>query len=224
MAKIVKTYDERRQEILETAQRLFYTQGYETTSIQHIIDQVGIAKGTFYHYFSSKTQLLDELIHTLVDTTLGQIDPVLHDPGLNALEKLHQFFIRLENWKLENKEFLLDVLRAWYSDDNIVFRTRLERAQLHNFAEKFALIIEQGNQEGLFSAQNPLELAQIILAILQDVSHRLLDVIVNPNPPTESIPNIFLQVNIYQASIEQLLGAPSGSINIFNTERLKQWL
>ena len=119
---------------------------------------------------------------------------------------------------------MLDVLRAWYSDDNIVFRTRLERAQLHNFAEKFSLIIEQGNQEGLFSAQHPLAIAQIILAIMQDVSHRLLDVIVNPNSPTDHLSNIFLQINIYQASIEQLLGAPSGSINIFNTERLKQWL
>mgnify|MGYP001210726055 CR=1 FL=1 len=124
MSRSVKLYDERRQEILETAQRLFYSHGYEATSIQSIIDQVGIAKGTFYHYFSSKTHLLDELVNYLVSTTIQQIEPLIYQPDLNALDKLHQFFFSLESWKLENKEFLLNILRAWYSDENIVFRTR----------------------------------------------------------------------------------------------------
>jgi AcrR family transcriptional regulator len=224
MARIVKTHDDRRQEILEVAQSLFYAHGYEGTSIQHIIDKIGIAKGTFYHYFSSKTDLLDALIDHLVNSTLDQVEPVLDDPDLDALQKLHHFFMRLESWKLENKEFLLDILRAWYSDDNIVFRTRLEQAQMQNFAEKFAQIIEQGNQEGIFSTQHPLEIAQIILAIMQDFSHRLLDVILNPGSSAANFPTILQQVVIYQTAMEQLLGARPTSINIFNPERLKQWL
>lgn len=223
MAKVVKTYSARKNEILNTANQLFYSQGFEHTSIQHIIDQVGIAKGTFYHYFSSKTELLDALIDQLVNSTLEQIEPVLEDPNLDALQKLHQFFLRLENWKLENKKFLLDILRAWYSDDNIVFRTRLEQAQLRSFAQKLALIIEQGNQEGIFSSQHPQETAQISLAIMQDVSHRLLEVILFPEKNSEDSIDVLQQVTIYQTSIEKLLGAPQNSIQIFNPERLKKW-
>jgi AcrR family transcriptional regulator len=223
MARIVKAHSERQQEILNVAQQLFYTKGYETTSVQDIIDQVGIAKGTFYHYFPSKTHLLDVLVEQLVCNTLQQLEPILNDPQLNALDKLHQFFFNVESWKLENKSFLLDILRAWHSDENIILRTRLERAQLQNFAATFALIIEQGCQEGVFSTSHPLELAHIILAIMQDFSHRFLDLILNPSNLKAQLPNIVQQANIYQQAIEQLLGASPGSIHIFNPERLKQW-
>ena len=223
MSRSVKLYDERRQEILETAQRLFYSQGYEATSIQSIIDQVGIAKGTFYHYFSSKTHLLDELVNYLVSSTMQPIEPLIYQPDLNALEKLHQFFFSLESWKLENKEFLLNILRAWYSDDNIVFRTRLERTQLNSFSKKFALIIEQGCQEGLFKTDNPPALAHIILAIMQDFSHRLLDALLLPEFSDKSPFDIDQHVDTCQRAIEQLLGATAGSIHILNPERLKQW-
>lgn len=223
MARIVKAHDERRQEILDVALGLFYAHGYETTSIQHIIDQIGIAKGTFYHYFSSKTDLLDSLIDHLITTTLERVEPVLDDPNLDALQKLHQFFLSLESWKLENKEFLIDILRAWYSDDNTIFRTRLEKAQMQNFAFKFAIIIEQGCQEGLFAVTHPQEISQIILAIMQDFSHKLLDSILNPQKNYAQPPEISQLVQIYQQSIEKLLGAKPGSIHIFNPDRLKQW-
>lgn len=223
MARIVKAHAERQQEILDVALSLFYTHGYETTSIQHIIDQIGIAKGTFYHYFSSKTDLLDALIDHLISSTLEQVEPVLDDPNLDALQKLHQFFLSLESWKLENKDFLIDILRAWYSDNNIIFRTRLEKAQMQNLAVKFARIIEQGCQEGLFSATHPHEMSQIILAIMQDFSHKLLDSILQPHKNDVQPPEISQLVRIYQQSIEKLLGAEPGSIHIFNPDRLKQW-
>ena len=54
MARTVKEPDVRRNEILDVAQQFFYTKGYEQTSVHDIIDQIGIAKGTFYHYFGSK--------------------------------------------------------------------------------------------------------------------------------------------------------------------------
>ena len=54
-------HDKRKNEIFDCAGELFYTEGYEKTSIQQIIDKLGIAKGTFYHYFSSKFDLLNQL-------------------------------------------------------------------------------------------------------------------------------------------------------------------
>ena len=47
MARQVKEYDERYQQFLDVGQQLFYTKGYDQTSIQEIIDAVGVAKGLF---------------------------------------------------------------------------------------------------------------------------------------------------------------------------------
>ena len=58
MKRIVKAPEIRRQEIIEAAQRLFEKEGYSKTSIEAIIQEAGIAKGTFYYYFKSKQEIL----------------------------------------------------------------------------------------------------------------------------------------------------------------------
>ena len=67
MARITKEYYERKNEILDAAQELFLTQGYEKTSVDNIIKKVGVAKGTFYYYFKSKEDLLDKLVKRMTD-------------------------------------------------------------------------------------------------------------------------------------------------------------
>ena len=53
MARTVKDKEERRLEFIETAQRLFIENGYYATSIDDIVNEMGVAKGLFYHYFDS---------------------------------------------------------------------------------------------------------------------------------------------------------------------------
>lgn len=60
--RIVKEPEERKQEILETAMRLFYEKGYEKTSITDIAQAIGIAQGLCYRYFPSKENLFDSAV------------------------------------------------------------------------------------------------------------------------------------------------------------------
>jgi AcrR family transcriptional regulator len=50
--------NERKRQVLLTAQRLFTDKGFSTTSVQDILDESSISKGTFYNYFSSKNECL----------------------------------------------------------------------------------------------------------------------------------------------------------------------
>ena len=50
---------ERRDQIIEAAERLFYEKGYEQTSVQDVLDALSLSKGGFYHYFQSKIELLE---------------------------------------------------------------------------------------------------------------------------------------------------------------------
>ena len=53
MARTIKPheYAEKRNDILDAAQRLVYSKGYERMTIQDILDDVHISSGAFYHYF-----------------------------------------------------------------------------------------------------------------------------------------------------------------------------
>lgn len=50
-----------RERIIRTAWRLFDENGYENTTVDRIIEECGISKGGFYHYFHAKDDLLEEL-------------------------------------------------------------------------------------------------------------------------------------------------------------------
>ncbi|MGN0777564.1 MAG: TetR/AcrR family transcriptional regulator [Aristaeellaceae bacterium] len=53
--------DEKKQEMLAVAERLFCVKGYDATSVQDILDVLHVSKGGFYHHFASKEALLENL-------------------------------------------------------------------------------------------------------------------------------------------------------------------
>jgi AcrR family transcriptional regulator len=59
--------DQTRRAIIEAAAELFRGRAVELVSIQAIVDQAGVAKGTFYLYFDSKEDLVEELIRSAVE-------------------------------------------------------------------------------------------------------------------------------------------------------------
>ncbi|MCI6708161.1 MAG: TetR/AcrR family transcriptional regulator, partial [Eisenbergiella massiliensis] len=65
--RITKEPEERKQEILDTAMRLFYEKGYEKTSIADIAKEIGVAQGLCYRYFPSKEALFDSAIEQYAD-------------------------------------------------------------------------------------------------------------------------------------------------------------
>lgn len=63
--RIVKNAEERKMEILDTAEHLFETQGFDNTSTNDILNEIGIARGTLYYHFKSKEEILDAIISRL---------------------------------------------------------------------------------------------------------------------------------------------------------------
>src|SRR5438876_8405567 len=122
MARIVKeqAYAVRHNAILNVAQRLVYTKGYELMTIQDILDDLQISKGAFYHYFDSKPALLEALIKRMEDEIEKLLLPIVHDPEVSALQKLQHFFDTINRFKTARKVFLLALLHVWYRDDNAI--------------------------------------------------------------------------------------------------------
>src|SRR5690348_15717460 len=91
MVRVVKEHTIRRNEILDVAQRLIYTKGYEQMTIQDILDVLRISKGAFYHYFDSKQMLLEALIERIGEGAIQLLLPIVQNPLLPALEKLQRY-------------------------------------------------------------------------------------------------------------------------------------
>ena len=223
MTRIIKDPDVRRSEILDVAQKLFYLKGYEQTSVQDIITEIGIAKGTFYHYFSSKQDLLDAMIKRMIDQTLQTVEPIVNDDQLNALEKFTRFFAYIESWKIENKTFLLEVLKVWHKDENAIFRQKMGVETTRAVAPVLAKIIQQGAVEGIFVTAYPEDLAEVILQIGQPLSETATELLLNIEQDDQTLEIITRKVIVYERAIERVLGAPPNSLKLFDLNIIKLW-
>ena len=90
MMRIVKEAAERRNEILDVAERLFCTKGYDQTSTNDILSEIGIARGTLYYHFSSKEDILDAMIDRILDEIVRRASRIALDESVPVLERMTQ--------------------------------------------------------------------------------------------------------------------------------------
>ena len=87
-----------RGRIISAAWKLFYEQGYEDTTVEDIVFEYEIYKGSFYHYFDGKDALLGTLAYVF-DEKYEQLMEIM-DPNLDAMEKLiylnHELFAMID--------------------------------------------------------------------------------------------------------------------------------
>jgi len=231
MARIFKEeeYNTHRNEILDVVQGLFYTKGYEQTTIQDILNASQISKGAFYHYFNSKQDLLEALVNRTTAAALDVIRPIVDDPDLPAMEKFSLIFNTAAAWKTDRMDLMLSLLRAWYADDNALFRQKTIGSSLKEFAPILAEVIRQGIVEGVFSTPYHDQIGEVLLSLFQGMGDSVVsDYMVLLGEPTEaermeSYQHIVKRVAAYTTALERVLGAREGSLSLVDVDMLKVW-
>ncbi len=224
MARVVKQHSERRAEILASATKMVYTKGFDQMTIQDILDDLGISKGAFYHYFDSKQSLLTAMIDGMTDQAVQVLTPIVEDSSLDAVTKMNRYFSQAANWKVAQKAFFLSLMRVWYDDDNIIVRNKVIHAMLGSIGPMVAAIIRQGVAEGSMNASHPDQAAEIILGIMANLGEYGTSKIVWLDLKLEDFPRIEQTAAAYNDAMERIIGLPPGSVKVVNTEALKDWI
>ena len=213
----------KRKEILDVAQRFVYTKGYDQMSIQDILNELKISKGAFYHYFDSKGELLEALIEQMRQDVEPIILPIVDDPDLPALDKLHRFFDTTARWKTARKAYILSLLQVWYIDDNALVRQKATTNVIKWVAPLLAGVIRQGIQEGVLTTAFPDQSAEIVLSLLTSLGDTFKDLFFGNEPQSEKMQCATKVVAAYNNAMERVLGAAAGSLNLVDAETLNEW-
>jgi AcrR family transcriptional regulator len=159
MARTVKDPEERRNEFLGAAQRLFIERGYFTTSIDDICKEMGVAKGLFYYYFKSKEDLVEAIVDELWDGAVEDYHRIRDMEGMNSLEKLMLFSHVRGEVKLQ-QTYLAEL---YVRDPNSLLVQKLRERGTEILAPILAEIVTQGVEEGFFDTEWPLEAARFLI-------------------------------------------------------------
>jgi AcrR family transcriptional regulator len=206
MVRIVKKAEVRRQEIVAVARSLFQVKEYERTTMQDVMDQLGIAKGTIYHYFKSKEELLEAVVENIGEEDTARKEELIKETSGNALQKIRTL-ISAGSLADENVEILEHLHRS----GNLGMHIRQLAVILMKQAPLYGDLIRQGCDEGIFQTEYPLECAEFLLSAVQF----LTDMGIHPWAQEDLI----RRAKAFPPMIEALLNAPQGSFQ-FMLEQL----
>lgn len=142
--------------VIAAAIAVMSEKGYAATSIQEVADRVGVLKGSLYHYFDSKEELLSRIL-TESHATMHDLQAEIQSQELPPYEELMEYIRRQTIWYLENRD------RA-----NIYFTERR-----HLTGERRQRALEAGRAFEKY-IQNLVVAAQEDGQIRQDQDHRLI--------------------------------------------------
>ncbi|MEA4826907.1 MAG: TetR/AcrR family transcriptional regulator [Clostridium sp.] len=157
--RVIKESDERKKEILDISERLLRIKGYGKCTIMDIIKEVGIAKGTFYHYFKSKEEVLDAIVLRYVDIVRNNAEEILLIENINSVEKLMRAFMAMQITNQIDKDLLANMHKV----ENALLHQKVLNQLVTTMTPILVKVIEEGIEEKVWSCKYPLEYMQIFL-------------------------------------------------------------
>lgn len=150
--------------ILEQSLKLFVEKGYESTSIQDIINNLGgLSKGAIYHHFKSKEEIFEAVCRKVGDENAAYYDKIRDDKTKNGYEKLktlilsacanpnNDVVLAMTDKIMSDPKFLMNIIRESY---DLVVPCYIEP------------IIMEGIADGSIKTDYPKELAGVLITLL----------------------------------------------------------
>ena len=188
----MKKGETRKRELLQIAYRLFLSEGYENTSVDTIIKEAAIAKGTYYYYFASKEQMLEEVIGMMMEAETERAKQVLMSE-LDVPQKIMGIIT-----SLRPSEDELSIEEALNKPENILMHKKMRQKLLETIVPLLSEAVTEGIQKGVFCCDRVPERVKLLLLLSSELFDK------GNYTPDEA--DIFLEMT------EKLLGAPSGAM------------
>ncbi|MGS0896151.1 TetR/AcrR family transcriptional regulator [Burkholderia stagnalis] len=153
-----KPAEVRLEELMAAAEALFLARGVEATTISEIVEQAQVAKGTFYHYFDSKSDMLAALAQRYTASFLDRLQAAVDACGAD------DWLGRLRAWIRASVE----TYAATYRTHDIVYTNHhhhdRENPDKNAILDQLGAILEGGRQAGAWRLAHPQVTALLIYA------------------------------------------------------------
>jgi len=161
--RITKKPEERKLEIMDAAAMLFTTKGYVKTTINDILLEVGIAKGTFYYHFQSKEEVMDAIVMKFINQGVAAAEHIAKDTTLNAHEKLFRI-LGAQSHETDQKG---DMIEQLHQINNAEMHQKSLVETILRLTPIITAVVEQGIREGIYNTRSPREVVEFLLVSSQ---------------------------------------------------------
>ena len=165
---MAKTKEERRNEIIETAGKLFEEKGYEQTQVQDIVNEIGVAKGLFYYYFKSKDEVMEELAVRYADAIIDAVNKLI-DKDIATFDKINRIFQIFIDSAEKKSGIFMGILNV----KNGITHERI----FFNVGEKMVPLVTElilsGNDNGECNCSDPKFITEFLVSGLFNIMNQI---------------------------------------------------
>lgn len=164
--------DERRDQILKAALKVFARRGLAATKISDITAEAGLSHGLVYHYFRSKDELFTELVKQALELSASASGTALQMPG-NPWDKISAMTEGMLSHFAQNQEdnyYFLIMIQAATSDAVPVEVKELLAAKSMDMFKDMLKLIVMGQEAGQIVQDDPAALAMAFLYLIQGLA------------------------------------------------------
>ncbi|MCU6708734.1 TetR/AcrR family transcriptional regulator [Paenibacillus sp. J5C_2022] len=198
--RIVKEAEERRNEILDAADELFGRKGYDGTSTNDILEKVGIARGTLYHHFKSKGDIMDALIERYSDRLLHAAKEAAADKSVPVVERIIRVVMALNL----SGDSSAEIMEHIHKPQNALMHQKIEKVVVNGVPPILAEIIREGIAQGLFDTPFPYECMEMAVIYANTIFDDDMVAMTDEERAT--------RMQAFVHNLERMLGADSGSL------------
>ena len=149
------------EKILEVSLALFNEKGYEKTTIQDIVNALGMSKGAIYHHFKSKDEIIEALSERCYHGD-AQMELLRNASDKTGIEKLRAIIYRqIQN---EEKKQIDTISINLWKNPKIFMSGMAENLSVNS--QIVERILKEGMEDGSIRSQDPLCAAQVLMLLL----------------------------------------------------------
>lgn len=216
----MKKGDMKRTQILDAAERLFLGRGYERTSVQDVLDALGMSKGGFYHYFESKESVLRAVSERRTAARVERALSDVRDGRRSPLERLNLLLVQASLFETEEPGFAGTLMRLACVERDYSLAAQRRRILIDLLLPALDEVLEAGIADGSFFMRRPAEAGRLLLLLALDADDEVCALLAgDPENPDRLIPAIEL-LNACREAAELLVGAPHGALELKDVGRL----
>lgn len=153
-----------KERIIKVATKLFIEKGYEKTSIQDILNDLGdITKGSIYHHFASKEDIFNAVALEIGGNNMTLFDDIRDNAKLTGAEKLRTLLLCSVS---SNDTSQLINMTPNYMENPKFLIAMINQIQEVSIPKYILPIIKTGIEDGSIHTEHPNELAELIVVLL----------------------------------------------------------
>ena len=195
-----KEAEVRKNEILDVADELFSKKGFDGTSTNDILEKVGIARGTLYHHFKSKEEIMDALMVRLSERLLSAAQEVAADKTIPLIDRIIRVVISMNVDSGSSEEMMEHI----HKPQNALMHQKIQKIIINGLTPILTEIICEGIEQGVFSTPYPYECMEMVVTYANTIFDDDMVQMSNEDRVT--------RIQAFIFNIERLLDVERGSL------------